>query len=153
MTDRIDSELLATIDEWRAILLALDEETVHHKPSPDRWSIAEVVGHLVDSACNNHQRFVRAQECDALTFPKYDQNAWVAAGDYNHSDWPSLVSLWFSYNQHVAHVVRNIPETQLTTPCTITPLNECTLQFLVTDYLDHLKHHLDKIRERIDRPS
>lgn len=143
------SKLLATIDEWRAILIGLDDDVVRHKPSKNRWSICEVIGHLVDSACNNHQRFVRAQEGDQLTFPKYDQNAWVIAGDYNRSDWPSLVALWYSYNQHLARIIQRIPAVKLNTPCTITPNETCTLAFLVDDYLVHLQHHMDKIKERI----
>lgn len=144
----IASQLTSTVGEWRIKLLELDQTTARHKPSADRWSIAEVLGHLVDSACNNHQRFVRAQESDALTFPKYNQNTWVSASDYQHCDWPQLVELWSLYNYHIAHVMRNIPERSLQTPCTITPYETCTLEFLVTDYLDHLYHHLKKIGER-----
>ena len=149
MCDGIADKLLATINKWRATFLRLDEDMVRHRPSADRWSIAEVLGHLVDSACNNHQRFVRAQECDALTFPNYEQRSWVAAGNYHRSDWPSLVALWHSYNQQLAHLIRSIPPAQLNTPCTITPNEQCTLQFLIEDYLVHLQHHLGKIAERI----
>ena len=150
MNDCTDGKLLAVIDEWRGILLSLDEDAVRLKPSKDRWSICEVIGHLVDLACNNHQRFVRAQERDELTFPQYDQNAWVIAGDYNQSDWPSLVGLWYSYNQHIAQIIRRIPTSQFNTPCTITPYETCTLAFLIDDYLIHLQHHMGKIKERID---
>ncbi len=105
------------MNEWRGILLDLDEAVVRYKPAADRWSIAEVIGHLVDSACNNHQRFIRAQESDALRFPKYEQNLWVAAGNYQQSDWLQLVELWSLYNLHIAHVMCNIPERKLETPC------------------------------------
>ena len=149
MTAAVSDRISAKIDEWRPKLLGLSVDAVRHKPKSNRWSIAEVIGHLVDSACNNHQRFVRAQECDSLTFPKYDQNTWVAVGNYNQSDWPSLVNLWHLYNQHIAQLIRNIPISQLDTPCTIAPYETCTLQFLIEDYLVHLQHHLDKLSERI----
>ena len=73
----IAAKLVTTVNESRTWLLSLDEEAVRYRPAADRWSIAEVVGHLIDSACNNHQRFVRAQETSELTFPKYEQNSWV----------------------------------------------------------------------------
>lgn len=149
-TTETATQLIATIDAWRDRLLALDDAIVLHKPSPDRWAIAEVLGHLVDSACNNHQRFIRAQEGDALTFPKYDQNAWVACGGYRHSDWKSLVLLWYFYNRHLADVIRGIPAAKLNVRCTITPYEPCSLEFLVTDYLTHLQHHLAKLAERIE---
>jgi len=143
-------QLVSTAREARSWLLDLSEEAVRHKPAPDRWSIAEVIGHLVDSACNNHQRFVRAQESETLEFPKYDQISWTAKGDYHGSNWAGLIELWFQYNCHLAHVIRNIPAEQLSTPCAITSYEPCTLEFLVTDYLDHLNHHMAKIRERVE---
>ena len=142
-------ELKQTVIEARDWLLALSEQQVRHKPTADRWSIAEVIGHLIDSACNNHQRFIRAQQQDTLTFPKYDQNFWTSRNHYHESGWPLIVELWYLYNLHLAGVIRNIPDDQLQTRCVITPLEPCTLEFLVVDYLDHLKHHLGKIRERI----
>ncbi len=139
------------IEEWRPRLLELDGTVAHQKPAADRWSISEVIGHLVDSACNNHQRFVRAQYCSELVFPKYEQNDWVAAADYRASDWKSLVELWYHYNRQLAVLIRNIRESSLTIPCTITPYETCTLGFLVTDYLDHLKHHIRILADRISK--
>lgn len=149
----IADQLAAVVNEARPWLSLLDETVVRHRPTPDRWSIAEVVGHLIDSACNNHQRFIRAQEGEKLTFPKYDQNSWVEKNGYHDSPWSPLVDLWCLYNLHLAQVIRNIPLQQLETECTITPYDACTLGFLVTDYVDHLKHHLAKIRERLDEPA
>ncbi len=146
---RTASEIETTIESWRSKLLGLGLASAQTKTSPDQWSISEVVGHLVDSACNNHQRFVRAQYCDELTFPKYEQNEWVTAGNYRECNWESLVELWYHYNRQIAVVIRNIPEAKLSTPCTISPYETCTLGFLVTDYLDHLHHHLDKLAERM----
>ena len=143
------AKLETVVRESRAWLLDLDEATVRLKPTADRWSIAEVVGHMVDSASNNHHRFIRAQDLSELSFPKYDQNAWVEKNDYHSADWPGLVELWYLYNLQLARVIQRISAEQLTTPCTIGPNEPCTLSFLVEDYLDHLEHHLQKIRERI----
>lgn len=142
------SEIESLIESWRAKLHELDATSAHAKPAPDRWSISEVVGHLVDSACNNHQRFVRAQYCSDLVFPKYEQNEWVAAAGYQRGDWGSLVELWYHYNRLIAVLIRNMRESSLSTPCTITPYETCTLGCLVTDYLEHMKYHLAKINER-----
>lgn len=138
------------VENWQQRLLDIGPEATFVVPSPGRWSIADVVGHLVDSACNNHQRFVRAQNADALIFPKYDQNAWVAAANYSNFDWPSLVSLWALYNRMLANLIRNIRHDDLQTPCTIGPNEACTLEFLVTDYVDHLDHHLTVLRNRLN---
>ncbi len=134
---------------WRDRLRRVNGNDAHVKPAQDRWSISEVIGHLVDSACNNHQRFVRAQECDELEFPKYDQNAWVAAANYRTLDWETVIELWYTYNVMIAHLLRNISEMQLSKPCTITPYDTCTLGYLITDYLYHMNHHLDILDGRL----
>ena len=147
--ENVASGLESAIEEAQPWLSELSEETVRFRPTPDRWSISEVIGHLIDSACNNHQRFVRAQTTDVLVFPKYDQNDWTRINNYHDSRWQDLVELWYQYNQHLAHVIRHIPMDKLPTRCEITGYEPCTLQFLVEDYLDHLEHHLQKIRERV----
>jgi DinB superfamily len=145
------SELESLIESWRRVLLELGALAASTKPDSDRWSISEVVGHLVDSACNNHQRFVRAQFCSEFVFPKYEPNEWVAAANYRECDWESLVELWYHYNRQIAGLIRNMRTSSLSTPCTIIPYEPCTLGFLVSDYLDHMKHHLNIMADRIEK--
>jgi len=149
-TTLVADKIEEVVASWRQQLLNITPSFAHHKPSAERWSISEVVGHLVDSACNNHQRFARAQFCTELTFPKYEQNEWVSAANYVHCDWETLVELWAHYNRQMAVLIRNIPPSALPTPCTITPCDTCTLEFLISDYLTHLKHHLTILSERIE---
>ena len=145
MTDTVAHELRRIVDTTARHLLTLDASRVAVKPAPEKWSIQEILGHLLDSAVNNHHRFVRAQAVDAFVFPKYEQDAWVAAQHYADRDWPSLIELWRLYNHHLAHVIRHIPEDKLGVSCRIGPYDPVTLGFLVEDYLAHLKHHLNQI--------
>ena len=126
------------------------------KSEPDKWSQRQILGHLIDSAANNHQRFVRAQYTGDLVFPGYDGDEWVDAQKYNDEAWPDLIELWRAYNMHLLHVVSIIPESVLTQQrdkhsldqIAFKPLDlntPTTLEYLIRDYLDHLKHHLDQI--------
>jgi hypothetical protein len=90
MSEDVANELIAVIAAAVPRLNGLSEATVMHRPSPDRWTIKEVLGHLIDSAANNHQRFVRAQFVSELVFPKYEQNEWVQSQHYNAIEWPQL---------------------------------------------------------------
>jgi hypothetical protein len=123
---------------------------------PDKWSAREVIGHLVDSAANNHQRFVRAQFSDDLVFPGYQQAEWVKTQHYNDEDWEQLIQLWQHYNLHLVHLIQNTSPEQLTKPRAKHNLHEIawqtvpvdqsvTLEYFMRDYLDHLKHHLRQI--------
>src|SRR4029077_3315712 len=91
-------------------LLAIDDEASGRRPAPGKWSPREIVGHLIDSASNNHQRFVRAQFQNHLTFAGYDQDAWVARQCYQHAPWHELVALWAGFNRHLARVMASVPE-------------------------------------------
>ena len=74
--------------------MSIDDEAASTSPAPGKWSPKEVIGHLIDSAANNHGRFILAQQTDDMVFPTYDQEFWVAAQHYNERAWPELVSLW-----------------------------------------------------------
>ena len=109
MPDYAD-DLRATVGRASASLSAMTDETAARRPAPDKWSPKEVIGHLVDSAANNHQRFVRAQFQDDLIFPGYEQDRWVSVQRYQDAPWQDLVSLWRFYNLHIARLMEATPD-------------------------------------------
>lgn len=145
-----------TIEAASEKLLSMSEAESEARRAPDKWSAKEIVGHLVDSAANNHARFVAAQFKDDLIFPGYAQEEWVSAQHYRQASWPLLVNLWKSYNLHLLHVVSFIPEEKLKRECREHTLHKiafvlvdegkpATLEYLILDYIVHLKHHLRQI--------
>jgi hypothetical protein len=147
-----------TIQEATARLREISAEE-SRKSGGGEWSKREILGHLIDSAANNHQRFVRAQFKDDLVFPGYEQEQWVSSQKYSDEPWPYLIELWCAYNRHLLHVVSVIPEHVLTQQRdkhsldqiafkTIAQNAPATLEYLIRDYLDHLQHHLDPIWRR-----
>lgn len=139
-----------------ARLQDLTEEQSRRKTSSDAWAPIEVIGHLVDSAANNHQRFVRAQFTDDLVFPGYEQDGWVSVQKYRAESWPDLIQLWSSYNLHLLHLASVIPENILTKSRekhnldqlafkTVSADKPTTLEYFIRDYVDHLRHHLGQI--------
>ncbi len=109
------------------------------------WSRRQVLGHLIDSASNNHQRFVRAMLADELAFPGYDQAGNVRVQAVQDADWLLLVSLWASYNRYLAHVIGKLPEDKLDMSCRIGNGEPVTLRFVAVDYVEHLMHHLGQV--------
>jgi len=139
------TRLRRIVDETESRLSAITEpESMAHSRA-SQWSRKEVLGHLIDSASNNHQRFVRAQIDGALTFPRYEQDGWNRAQQYHSEAWANLVALWASYNRHLAHVMAAIPGEAGSIRCVIGNGSAVTLEFLVTDYVTHLEHHLEQI--------
>ena len=112
---------------------------------PGGWSCKQVIGHLIDSASNNHQRFVRAALQPSLEFPGYEQGGSVRVQAVQDADWPLLIALWAAYNRYLAHVIAHLPTAKLEMLCRIGSGEAVTLGFLATDYITHLVHHLEQI--------
>jgi hypothetical protein len=138
-------ELLSVVRLAEPVLLGITDQESSIPHLPGGWSRRQLLGHLIDSASNNHQRFVRAALQDSLEFPGYDQDACVAMQSPQDVDWQSLIALWSAYNRYLAHVIARLPASKLHVPCRIGDHDTVTLRFLVEDYLRHLKHHLAQI--------
>jgi hypothetical protein len=145
-----------TIELASPRLLEISEAQSGIARSDGKWSPKEIIGHLIDSAANNHQRFVRAQFTDELVFAGYQQEEWIQAQHYQDEPWNALVQLWKFYNQHLLHVITRAPEetrTKLRSKHNLHQIasdqiseNEpVTLEFFMRDYLDHMKKHLKQI--------
>src|ERR1035438_7223780 len=138
-------ELLRTVPQR---LADIPDDAVALKPAPNRWSKKEILGHLIDSAANNHQRFVRAQGVRHLEFPEYEQEFWVATQAYATEPWADLVNLWLLFNRPLLHVLKPIPPDVLSPELVIGGRPAVTLQALAADYLRHVDHHLAQLLAR-----
>jgi len=138
-------ELRAEVRRAEESLRAMGEDAAVAGRGPGRWVAKEILGHLIDSAVNNHQRFVWGQLVSPLVLPDYDQEAWVALHRYRERPWAELVELWVALNLHLAVVMEGVPAEKLQTPCRIGDNEPGTLESCMRHYLEHLKHHLQQI--------
>lgn len=141
----LSDELVRVVKSAETILLQVPDADSSKPILAGGWSRKQVLGHLIDSASNNHQRFVRAALQTSLDFPGYDQDGCVRVQAVEEAQWPLLVALWADYNRYLAHVIAHLPASKLETLCRIGSDEPVTLQFLVEDYLKHLLHHLRQI--------
>ncbi len=123
------------------------------RPRPDKWSRKEILGHLIDSACNNQQKFVRMMYQSPLEFPGYAQDDWVLLQKWESADWENMIILWESYNSHLAHLIEQTDAGLCENSITIDGVGPFTLGFVVPDYVEHLKHHVKQIFPDINLES
>ena len=127
------------------MLTEISEENMSTKPSPTKWSKKEIIGHLIDSATNNHHRFVRGQ-FENIPEISYDQNNWNEFSFYNQIESKQIISFWTIYNKQIIEIIKRIPKENLEKQIKIGN-NILTLEFLIIDYVAHLEHHLKQIIE------
>ena len=154
----LDEQKEYLLESYAKLLLIGDGEASSKQDG--KWSKKEILGHLIDSASNNHQRFVRAQFKDDLVFPGYDQNEWVRVQNYQYVNWFALVELWKGFNFLIAHLAGEIFDEILFTErkkhnlfdiatVAIPESKPATLDYFIRDYYVHLKHHMEQIVENI----
>ena len=143
--EKISEGIKKTIEDFAVRFENLDEGKASQKFRPDKWSRKEILGHLIDSASNNHQRFVRAQYMKDLNFLSYEQTEWVKIQQYGSRPWKELLTFWKFYNDHLAHIIRHMPIECLHVPYKLGSGELVTIGYVVVDYLGHMQHHIRQI--------
>jgi hypothetical protein len=142
-------QLRNTIAEMEPKLRALAEPSAASRPAGGTgWSRKQELGHLVDSAANNRARFINAALAGQYRGPSYDGDGWVDLGGYAGMEWTDVVDLWTVLNRALAIVLERIPPERLPAPCRIGEDDPVTLEFVIDDYISHMRHHLDHIVRR-----
>jgi hypothetical protein len=137
--------LRRAIDLVPSRLSEISNDIAATRSGESRWSPKEELGHLLDSACNNHQRIVRAVLQENPSMPGYEQRAWVEMHAYQQRDWRELIELWIALNRQLLAAANGVPASAWARTLTVASSQPVTLQFVFQDYLDHMFHHLDHI--------
>ncbi len=149
-------EFNGVIESSEKKLRTVSETQSAQKPSHNKWSSKEILGHLVDSSINNVPRFINGQLQEVLIFPGYDQNSWVNAQNYQNARWNFIIDLWKSNNQQISRVIETCPNNEMSrmrkkhnydiiTWKEVAKTEPTSLEYLIRDYFDHMKHHLNQI--------
>src|ERR1700733_12614721 len=129
-------ETIRKLNEALAGLITSDLKSINwaYKSAPDKWSKKQIIGHLIDSAQINLQRFVRCtyEENFKLT---YEQVEWVNAQHYQDANIKELLGLWNLLNLQIIRVLENYPADRLQAQCdnSKTEPNLHTVEWLATD--------------------
>lgn len=152
------SKFILIINDSEKSLLQISDEESSVKKSPTKWSKKEILGHLIDSAGINQNRFLIAVFKDNLIFETYNQDEWVKLHQYNNQNWGNLIQLWKLLNLQIAEVVQNIQVEKKLANTVIHNFDkicfiivesnqESNLDYLINDYITHMEHHLKQIFE------
>jgi len=140
------------IDTWEQQLIDLPVDKISNRRNKQNRTIKQILGHLIDSAANNHQRMVRLQYTAKLQFPDYqqDNDLWIALQDYENADWFTLIQLWKYYNLHMIQVIKSVNMSKLDNSWQSFDGATVTLRQMIEGYLGHIELHFNEIQELID---
>ena len=150
---KITNGIIDIIESWELKLTNLPIETITLKRNNQNRTIKQILGHLIDSASNNHQRMIRLQYNNNLTFPDYrqDNDLWIALQDFQTEDWNNLIQLWKYFNLHMVQVIKSVDQSKLDNYWYDFEGTKVTLKEMIEGYLWHINLHLNEIQELIDK--
>ncbi|KIL42260.1 hypothetical protein SD70_01620 [Gordoniibacillus kamchatkensis] len=139
-------QLVETIPD---IINGINEEEFNKKAKPEKWSKKEILGHLCDSAANNHVRFMKIVLAEEpVHIEGYKQDKLVSMHDYqNNYTKTELAALWKQLNRQICYIMRNASKEDYDKSCILPDGTAVTLGWLFNDYIDHLLHHMKQIQE------
>jgi len=141
------------IDEYRALIADFYKLMRKHRKiasvalNADSWTLQEMVGHLIDSASNNHQRFIRLQLSVCLVLPAYDAEEWKKVSKAGTMDYRFLTDFWKRYNEFLLLLIERLDPSSLANVWE-TDKGDITLESLVGDYFGHIRWHLALFERR-----
>ncbi|NSW94754.1 MAG: DinB family protein [Bacteroidales bacterium] len=149
----VTNGILEIINKWEIPLQNLSDDIITKRLNKQNRTIKQILGHLVDSASNNHQRMVRLQYNSDLAFPDYrqDNDRWIAIQNYQDSNWNNLIQLWKYFNLHIIHVIQNTDKDMLQNCWHDFEGTRVTLEQMIYGYLDHLNLHINEIKDLINK--
>lgn len=129
-----------------------------HKPNPAKWSKQEILGHLIDSAIYNLERFTKIRFApQPFEIVPYPQDDLVRANDYQHAELSHLLNLWTTLNRQILKVWQSYSPEELKLEV-LAPQQRhiIDLHGWIIDYLEHIEHHFRQIfgsLETMDAPA
>jgi hypothetical protein len=150
--ENVYNELNSIVNVFYSKYKDLDNEITSKRPSTDKWTLKEIMGHLIDSASNNHQRFVRLQITRELIFPNYskDNSKWLEIEKYNELNFSDIILLWKQYNALLGNIIRKVDESKLENYWALDG-DKITLKDLMIDYVRHLKDHVRHFEQTLEK--
>ena len=145
MANDLSQKFRADLDEVHRALLGVSAKLADAPWREGGWTRKQIVGHMLDSAANNRQRFVRASTEGKYSGPKYAQDAWVDAHGYASQPWATLLGWWEAEHEILMAIVDRIPQDKLETQCVVGKDHPVTLRFLIEDYITHQRWHLKQL--------
>ncbi len=146
-----DGEVVETLErqgaETLALLRSLPEERGAHRYEPGKWSVKQLVGHVIDGERIFSYRALAFARGDSQALPGMEQDEWMAGVDFDARTLSSLVDEFESVRAATLHLLRHLSPEAWARGGTASG-NEITVRALAYIIAGHEAHHVRILRER-----
>jgi len=145
--DQIGRRLVAQIKEFDDLLKPLDNSAALARYAEGKWSIKEVVGHLIDAERVYTYRLLRIARGDTTPLPGFDENAYVPAGRFDERPLAALQAEFRAVRSSTIALVEGVrPECwALRGQASGYTISARALAYIT---IGHVAHHLTVLRTR-----
>jgi hypothetical protein len=139
--------LARQLDDTTALLGGIPAARWRHRYAPEKWSVAEVVGHVIDVERVFGYRALRFAREDATPLPGFDENAWAPRSGYDRRPPPDITQEFRAVRQATLAMFRGF-EDQAFGRRGIANQVGYTVRALAWIIAGHERHHVRLLKER-----
>jgi len=139
--------LAAQLTDTRALVHAIPEARGTHRYAPGKWSIKEVLGHVIDTERIMSYRALRFARADETPLPGFEQNDYVPAGGFDRRTLQDLSEELAAVRQATIHQLRHLDPAALTRRGTASGM-QVSVRALAYIIAGHERHHVEILKTK-----
>ncbi len=143
----IVSALEKNLDELQSLFADVSEEKGSYAYAKGKWSIREVLGHLIDGERVFSYRALRISRDDQTPLAGFEQNSYVANSNFNRAKLADLIEEFSLLRSSNILFFKNLSDEAW---FRIGTASEATISVRALAYIivGHVRHHANILRER-----
>lgn len=133
--------------ETLALIRSIPEENGDKRYAPEKWSIREVIGHVIDAERIFVYRALRFARADSTPVPGFDENTYVKNAPFSNVSLSDLADEFDHVRRGTIHFFANLDDEALSRRGTANGA-EISVRALAFILAGHETHHAGVLRDR-----
>ena len=146
-----DGDIVGTLEKQlqntSSFLRGLSAEQADYRYAPDKWSIKEVLGHIIDTERIFAYRVLRFARNDQTELSGFEQDGYIPAGNFGRREWSDLIDEFEAVRRANLYLLRNLDDHAWQRKGTASQ-NPVTVRALAYIMAGHELHHLNVIKTK-----
>jgi len=133
--------------ELSDVLKQFPKESWNYKPSPDKWSIKEILVHLADSETNAYVRCRKVMSEPGVTLMVWDQDQWAKSLNYPNQNPEEILELLKWLRRTTYNLLKSAPDSVWNNKVIHPEHGDYTLDKWLDIYSTHIQSHTNQMKK------